>query len=58
MVSNYSLLLAAPAGSANSSADIIKEALWVWGPVFEEINDKAAQFSAKVFLYFFFFDRD
>lgn len=55
MVSNYSLLLAAPAGSANSSADIIKEALWVWGPVFEEINDKAAQFSAKVFLYFFFF---
>lgn len=54
VVSNYSLLLAAPAGSANSSADILKEALWLWGPVFEEINDKAGQCSAKVFFVFFF----
>lgn len=56
VVSNYSLLLAAPAALLILVRTFLRKSVGL-GPVFEEINDKAAQFPAKVFCVFFF-DRD
>lgn len=47
VASNYSLLLAVMV--LILATDILRETQWFRGPVFEEINDKAAKFSVKVF---------